>query len=69
MLDYGYAIWGDQGNATYGRLMNELQLLQNKAVKFTQDLLFKRGINRTLLTNFKHCFTAVSSFSNMWMVS
>ena len=35
LFDYGDTIWGDKGNAT---LMNELQLLQNKAAKIILSL-------------------------------
>ena len=35
LFDYGDTIWGDKGNTT---LMNELQLLQNKAAKITLSL-------------------------------
>ena len=49
LFDYGDSIWGDKGNAT---LMNDLQLLQNKAAKIILSLLFFfRGIKRTLLAN------------------
>ena len=52
LFDYGDTIWGDKGNAT---LMNELQLLQNKAAKnFVGHHFLNLGY-----------FTAVSSFINM----
>ena len=35
LFDYGDTIWGDKGNTT---LMNELQLLQNKAAKIILSL-------------------------------
>ena len=35
LFDYGDTIWGDKGNAT---LMNDLQLLQNKAAKIILSL-------------------------------
>ena len=35
LFDYGDPIWGDKGNAT---LMNDLQLLQNKAAKIILSL-------------------------------